>query len=183
MPVSFLPWLLLCVCVVLTALCMCVATVLAPYIAALSNTGATSYMWLFKFKYSQSCSNACFENENLFQQIEVLGNNLNIMQISCLLRNDFIRKKRKIKGYPYLAELSWVWIHKMNTCTHIIHRPASSVHWVYYEPHPFTSAVRTFCSTHITLFSPSHGNSQVDSHFRKQVSGLCGNVPSHLYIA
>ena len=95
-----------CVCVVLIALCMCVATVLASYIAVLSNMVATSYMWLFKFKYSQFCSNACFENENLFQQIEVLGNNLNIMQISCLLRNDFIHKKRKIKGYPYLAELS-----------------------------------------------------------------------------
>ena len=127
MPVSFLPWFFLCV--VLIALCMCVATILASYIAVLSNTVATSYMWLFKFKYSQFCSNACFENENLFQQIEVLGNNLNIMQISCLLRNDFIHKKRKIKGYPYLAELSWVWIHKMNTCTHIIHLLASSVHW------------------------------------------------------
>ena len=68
------------------------ATVLTSYIAALSNMVATSYMWLFKFKYSQFCFNACFENENLFHQIEVLGNNLNIMQISCLLSNDFIHK-------------------------------------------------------------------------------------------
>ena len=158
MPVSFLPCFFFWV--ILIALCVWVASALAAsYIAALSNTVATSYMWLFKFKYSQFCSIACFENENLFQQIDVLGNNLNKMQISYLLRSDFVHKKHEMKGDLYPAKLSWVRICKMNTHTHLTHLPAPSDHWVWYEPHPFTSAVRTFCSTPITLLSPPHDNS------------------------
>lgn len=119
MPISFLP----CLFVILIALCVWVSSALAAsYLAALSDTVATSYVWLFEFKYSQFCYNACFENGNLSQQIGILGSNLNIMQISRLLRSDFIRGKHQMKEEtaPSSTEL-----HKSTSNEHV-HTPQTS---------------------------------------------------------
>lgn len=84
-------------------------------------------MWLFKFKYSQFCYNACFENGNFFQWIDILGNNLNIIQISCLLRSDLVREKQMKEGD--CTQLNWVaWKSMKWTHTHLRHLLLSQFH-------------------------------------------------------
>lgn len=70
---------------------------------------------------SQFCYSACFENGNLFQQIDILGNNLNIIQISHLLRSDFICEEHQMKE-GNCTQLNWVaWEYIKGTHAHLRH--------------------------------------------------------------
>lgn len=102
---------------------------------------------------------------------EILRNTLNIVQLSCLLRHDFLCKKHKMNTENY-TQLNQAFLALCKTCActhshiHTQHLPSTPTHFMCYMPSVwFQIILFSITSQWLQSCNPS------DTYFHKQISG------------